>query len=117
MGKEQRDCVIQFWKVVNRRREEPVDKTKPFEISKHMVWAAYKRVKAKKGATGIGLALNFLIAMSGFFCKKKHKLGNCDIKMINLPNVDLPTGMPRVRFLSIVALKRTLQRPFVGGVL
>lgn len=30
-----------------------MDKTKPFEISKHVVWDAYKRVKANKGAAGI----------------------------------------------------------------
>jgi RNA-directed DNA polymerase len=30
-----------------------MDKTKPFEISKHVVWEAYKRVKANKGAAGI----------------------------------------------------------------
>lgn len=30
-----------------------MDKTKPFEISKHAVWDAYKRVKANKGAAGI----------------------------------------------------------------
>jgi RNA-directed DNA polymerase len=30
-----------------------MDKTKSFEISKHIVWDAYKRVKAKKGAAGI----------------------------------------------------------------
>lgn len=28
-------------------------KTKPFEISKHVVWEAYKQVKANKGAAGI----------------------------------------------------------------
>jgi len=30
-----------------------VDKTKPFEISKYVVWEAYERVKANKGAAGI----------------------------------------------------------------
>ena len=30
-----------------------MDKTKPFKISKHVVWEAYKRVKANKGAAGI----------------------------------------------------------------
>ena len=30
-----------------------MDETKPFEISKHVVWEAYKRVKANKGAAGI----------------------------------------------------------------
>ena len=30
-----------------------MNKTKSFEISKHVVWEAYKRVKAKRGAAGI----------------------------------------------------------------
>ena len=30
-----------------------MDKTKPFCISKHVVWEAYLRVKANKGAAGI----------------------------------------------------------------
>ena len=30
-----------------------MDKTKPFDISKQVVWEAYKRVKANKGAAGI----------------------------------------------------------------
>jgi len=34
-------------------REEPVDKTKPFVISKWVVWEAHERVKANKGAAGI----------------------------------------------------------------
>jgi len=38
---------------VNQKWEEPLDKTKPFDISKHVVWEAYLRVKANKGAAGI----------------------------------------------------------------
>ena len=38
---------------VNQKWEEPLDKTKPFDISKHIVWEAYLRVKANKGAAGI----------------------------------------------------------------
>lgn len=34
-------------------REEPMDKTKSYEISKHVVLEAFKRVKANKGAAGI----------------------------------------------------------------
>jgi RNA-directed DNA polymerase len=30
-----------------------LEKAKPFEISKHVVWEAYKRVKANKGAAGV----------------------------------------------------------------
>jgi RNA-directed DNA polymerase len=33
--------------------EEPVSKTKPFDISKRVVWEAYERVKANKGAPGV----------------------------------------------------------------
>ena len=39
--------------MVNQQWEEPLDKTKPFSISKHVVWEAYLRVKANKGAAGI----------------------------------------------------------------
>ncbi len=34
-------------------REESVSKPKPFEISKEVVWEAYLRVKANKGAAGV----------------------------------------------------------------
>lgn len=30
-----------------------MDKTKPYEISKHIVWEAYKLVKANQGAAGV----------------------------------------------------------------
>lgn len=36
-----------------RKREEPPGQAKPFCISKHVVWEAYKRVKANKGAAGV----------------------------------------------------------------
>ena len=35
------------------KREEPESKSKPFAISKEVVWEAYKRVKANKGAAGV----------------------------------------------------------------
>ena len=31
------------------KREEPVDKAKPFKIPKREVWEAFKRVKANQG--------------------------------------------------------------------
>jgi RNA-directed DNA polymerase len=39
--------------MVNQKWEEPLDKTKPYDISKHVVWEAYLRVKANQGAAGI----------------------------------------------------------------
>ncbi len=38
---------------VNQRWEEPISKTKPFSISKRVVWEAYQRVKANQGAAGV----------------------------------------------------------------
>jgi RNA-directed DNA polymerase len=35
------------------RREEPANTPKPFDISKRVVWEAYKRVKANAGAAGV----------------------------------------------------------------
>jgi RNA-directed DNA polymerase len=39
--------------LVNQEWEEPVQTAKPFNISKRMVWEAYKRVKANQGAAGV----------------------------------------------------------------
>jgi len=39
--------------MVNRKGEEPMNKTKPYEISKYVVLEAFERVKANKGAAGI----------------------------------------------------------------
>jgi len=36
-----------------RQREEPTRQAKPFEISKQVVWEAYKRIKANKGTAGV----------------------------------------------------------------
>ena len=53
MGLDRRGCVVQPRPRVNRRREEPVDKAKPFDIPKREVWEAFKRVKANQGAAGV----------------------------------------------------------------
>jgi group II intron reverse transcriptase/maturase len=53
MEPERRGCVVQPWPLANQFREEPVDKAKPFSISKREVWEAFKRVKANQGAAGV----------------------------------------------------------------
>ena len=53
MGPARRGCVVQPWPSANWKREEPVDKAKPFEIPKREVWEAFKRVKANQGAAGV----------------------------------------------------------------
>ena len=49
---ERRDCIVQSVSSANRSRDEPMMATKPFAISKRMVWEAYHAVKANQGAPG-----------------------------------------------------------------
>ena len=53
MELDRRGCVVQPRPRANRRREEPADKGKPFDIPKREVWEAFKRVKANQGAAGV----------------------------------------------------------------
>jgi len=50
---EPRGCATEPNSTVNPKGEEPMNKAKPFSISKREVWEAYQRVKANKGAAGI----------------------------------------------------------------
>src|SRR6266849_8314920 len=40
-------------KPVNQRWEEPMPEAKPYDIPKQLVWKAYQRVKANRGAAGV----------------------------------------------------------------
>jgi len=54
MEMERRGWIIQLDLKINHQKwEESLEKAKPFEISKHVVWEGYKRIKANKGAAGI----------------------------------------------------------------
>src|SRR6267378_54593 len=53
MELDRRGCVVQPRPRANRQREEPVDEAKPFNIPKRVVWKAFKRVKANRGAAGV----------------------------------------------------------------
>ena len=44
---------LQSWEPVNQQWEEPVPKAKPYSIPKQLVWEAYQRVKANRGAAGV----------------------------------------------------------------
>ena len=53
MRMERRDPTIWPRVLVNQQWEEPVPEAKPFDISKQLVWDAYQRVKANRGAAGV----------------------------------------------------------------
>src|SRR5512134_2903744 len=53
MRVERRDPI--FWPrtSANRKRDEPVSEAKPYDISKRLVWEAWKQVKENRGAAGV----------------------------------------------------------------
>ena len=53
MGVEQRDHGSHVFVLRSTVREEPMDKTKPYKISKQAVVEAFRRVKANQGSAGI----------------------------------------------------------------
>ena len=53
MTAERRGRTVQPKQQANPQGEEPEAKAKPYAISKWLVWEAYKRVKANRGAAGV----------------------------------------------------------------
>lgn len=53
MRAERRSPTLQPWDAVNPQGEEPMPEAKPYAIPKQLVWDAYQRVKANRGAAGV----------------------------------------------------------------
>lgn len=53
MRVERRDPALQPKTAANQRWEEPLSEAKPFKIPKRLVWDAYRRVRANRGAGGV----------------------------------------------------------------
>src|SRR5215510_4037225 len=53
MRAEQRDPTLQRRVLANQQWEEPMPEAKPYVIPKQLVWEAYQRVKANRGAAGV----------------------------------------------------------------
>src|SRR5215471_20597757 len=53
MRAERRDPTLRPKTQANQRWEEPVPEAKPYAIPKQLVWDAYHRVKANRGAAGV----------------------------------------------------------------
>ena len=106
MELDQRGCVVQPRSWANRQREEPVDEAKPFNIPKRVVWKAFKRVKANRGAAGVDKQ-----SIAGFeadLSNNLYKLWNrmCSgsyfpppVRRVEIPKADggmRPLGIPTV---------------------
>lgn len=53
MRAERRSPTLWLKGQVNQQCEEPVPDAKPYDIPKQLVWKAYQRVKANRGAAGV----------------------------------------------------------------
>lgn len=53
MALERRRNTVQLYRKSTVMREEPLGKAKPFDIPKRVVWEAYQRVRANRGAAGV----------------------------------------------------------------
>jgi len=76
-------------------REEPVSAPKPFDIPKQMVWGAYQRVKANKGAAGVDdqSIADFEVDLKGNLYKLWNRMASGSylpppVKAVELPKKD-----------------------------
>jgi len=92
-----------FSDVVNQRWEEPVTKTKSFDISKQVVWQAYCRVKANQGAAGVdGQSIqDFEIDLKDNLYKIWNRMSSGSYFPPPVRTVDIPKSDGRTRRLGI----------------
>src|SRR5262249_27194643 len=103
MGPERRGCVVQPWPSANWKREEPVDKAKPFKIPKWEVWEAFKRVKANQGAAGVdGQSIaEFDANLSGNLYKLWNRLSSGSYFPPPVRRVDIPKANSGARPVGV----------------
>ena len=103
MGLERRGRVVQPWPRANWKREEPVDKAKPFDIPKREVWEAFKRVKANQGAAGVdGQSIeDFEARLTANLYKLWNRLSSGSYMPPPVRRVDIPKASGGTRPLGI----------------
>ena len=64
--------------LANQKWEEPVSEAKPYDIPKQLVWKAYQRVKANRGAAGVdGVSLaTFEKDLKGNLYKVRNRMSS-----------------------------------------
>jgi len=95
-----------FSDAVNQRWEEPITKTKPFSISKQVVWEAYRRVKANQGAAGVdGQSVkDFEVGLKDNLYKIWNRMSSGSYFPPPVRTVDIPKRDGRSRRLGIPAV-------------
>lgn len=89
--------------MVNQGWEEPVDKAKPYEISKKEVWRAYQSVRANRGAAGVdGQSIEeFEKDLKGNLYKIWNRMSSGAYFPPPVRLVEIPKGDGRMRPLGI----------------
>jgi len=95
-----------FSDAVNQRWEEPITKTKPFSICKQVVWEAYRRVKANRGAAGVdGQSIkDFEVDLKDNLYKIWNRMSSGSYFPPPVRAVDIPKRDGRSRRLGIPAV-------------
>ena len=95
-----------FSDLVNQRWEEPLTKTKPFSISKQVVWESYRRVKANQGAAGVdGQSIrDFEVNLKDNLYKIWNRMSSGSYFPPPVRTVDIPKSDGRSRRLGIPAV-------------
>ena len=106
MRAERRGLTFQPTTQVNQRWEEPVAEAKPYDIPKQLVWEAYQRVKANRGAAGVdGETLTaFEKDLKGNLYKVWNRMSSGSyfpppVRLVEIPKEDggkRPLGIPTV---------------------
>ena len=82
-----RDPTLRPRRPANQRWEEPVSEAKPFDIPKQLVWDAYQRVKANRGAAGVDGE-----SLAAFETDLKRNLYKVWNRMASDPTIRRPCG-------------------------
>jgi RNA-directed DNA polymerase len=95
-----------FNDAVNQRWEEPITKTKPFSISKQVVWEAYRRVKANRGAAAVdGQSIkDFEVDLKDNLYRIWNRMSSGSYFPPPVRTVDIPKSNGRSRRLRIPAV-------------
>src|SRR5271167_866778 len=106
MRAERRDPTLRLRMVANPGGEEPVSEAKPYDIPKQLVWEAYQRVKANRGAAGVdGVSLaTFEQNLKGNLYKVWNRMSSGSyhpppVRLVEIPKDNggtRPLGIPTI---------------------
>ena len=119
MRVERRDPTLRPRRPANQRWEEPVAEAKPFKIAKRLVWEAYQRVRANRGAAGVdGVSLAaFEKDLKGNLYKVWNRMSSGSYHPPPVRLVEIPKGSGGTRPLGIPTIADRVAQTVVKMVL